>query len=231
VQLELPFLSIPDPPPIEFVRMRRARRYILRVCPDGRLRLTVPRGGSRAEGLQFVEKHRAWIEQERSRLAAAHAARVWTSGTTIPLRGEQVPIVILRTASHAAVSYGGRTIRAAREIANVRPLVEQDLRALAREDLPPRLAGFAAAHGLVVGRVTIRNQRSRWGSCSPNGAIALNYRLVQMPPAVRDYVLIHELMHLRHQNHSRKFWRVVEAACPAFREAERWLKTEGRSLF
>ena len=92
----------------------------------------------------------------------------------------------------------------------------------------PRLNDLAAQHSLRVGSVSIRNQRSRWGSCARNGNIALNFRLVQMPPQVRDYVLVHELMHLKQQNHSRRFWRLVEAACPEFREAERWLKTAGQ---
>ena len=74
--------------------------------------------------------------------------------------------------------------------------------------------------------------RGRAGARAPvSGRIALNFRLVQMPPFVSDYVLLHELMHLKQQNHSRRFWRLVEAACPEFRAAERWLKTEGRSLF
>ena len=86
-------------------------------------------------------------------------------------------------------------------------------------------------HGLRVGVVSIRNQRSRWGSCARNGNIALNFRLVQMPAPVSDYVLLHELMHIRQQNHSRRFWRLVEAVCPGFRDAERWLRTTGRTLF
>jgi predicted metal-dependent hydrolase len=90
---------------------------------------------------------------------------------------------------------------------------------------------MAAAHGLTPRRISIRNQRSRWGSCARDGSIALNFRLIQMPRAVRDYVLLHELMHLRQQNHSRRFWRLVEEACPDFREAEEWLRVEGRGLF
>src|SRR5262249_41809663 len=100
-----------------------------------------------------------------------------------------------------------------------------------RRELPIRLRTLAADRGLAVTRVTIRNQRSRWGSCSRDGSIALNFRLVQMPPHVRDYVMLHELMHLAQPNHSVRFWRLVEGACPGFREAERWLKPDGRGLF
>jgi predicted metal-dependent hydrolase len=110
-------------------------------------------------------------------------------------------------------------------------LIEADLRTLARDTLIPRLHGLAAEHGLTVGRVTIRNQRSRWGSCSGAGRIALNFRLVQMPLSVSDYVLIHELMHIAQPNHGPRFWRLVAGACPEFQNAERWLKVEGRGLF
>ena len=167
--------------------MRRAKRYILRVGPDGTLRVTIPRGGSRAEAAAFVVSQAGWIEAERQRVRDQRA--------TIP------------------------------------PERETALRNEAAARLVPRLHELAAQHALTVTRVSIRNQRSRWGSCSRSGAIALNYRLVLMPAWVTDYVLIHELMHLREQNHGRRFWRHVERACPQFREAERWLRRHGRSLF
>jgi len=231
VQLDLPFLRTPDLPVIEFVRVPRARRYVLRVRPDGRVRVTVPRGGSRAEALRFVETHRAWIEREQLRVAATHGPRAWTTGTAILLRGRRETIVVTPSGADATVTYGERAIRIPPGTVDVRPFVERDLRLLAQEELVPRLAELASHHQLTVSRTTIRNQRSRWGSCSRTGAIALNFRLVQMPPEVRDYVIVHELMHLRQQNHSRRFWRLVESAFPAFRDAERWLRVEGRSLF
>jgi len=102
--------------------------------------------------------------------------------------------------------------------------------ARARHELPPRLLALADELGLRVSKVSIRNQRWRWGSCSPGGHICLNFRLVTMPDWVRDYVLIHELMHLRRLDHSRKFWALVAAACPAYQDARRWLREHGRSL-
>jgi predicted metal-dependent hydrolase len=99
---------------------------------------------------------------------------------------------------------------------NVRTEAELALRAIAARDLVPRIHVLAGRHALAVGRVSIRNQQSRWGSCSRRGTIALNFRLVQTPPGVCDYVLLHELMHLRQPNHSRRFWRLVQEACPGF---------------
>jgi predicted metal-dependent hydrolase len=233
VQLELPFLRAPSPEPlIEFVRVRRARRYILRLRPDGSLRVTVPRSGSRAEAVRFVERHLQWVLEERLRLAAQHPPPRWQHGHAILLDGEPVTITVGADATGAerTVTFGDRSISVPRACDDLRPPIEADLRGLARQTLIPRLYELADLHGLCVARVSIRNQRSRWGSCSRTGSIALNFRLVQMPPYVREYVLLHELMHLKEQNHGRRYWRLVEAVCPDFRDAERWLKTNGRGL-
>jgi predicted metal-dependent hydrolase len=146
------------------------------------------------------------------------------------LNGDPVGISIEHTGAGSIARYGNRTVRVV-DPEDVRTEIESDLRDLARALLVPRLQALAATLGLSFTKVTIRNQRSRWGSCSRKGAIALNFRLVQMPRAVADYVLIHELMHLQQQNHGRQFWRLVERACPSFRESERWLRRQGRSLF
>jgi predicted metal-dependent hydrolase len=246
VQLHLPFLQVAEPPldpgparrvgpqfAIEFVRMPRARRYILRVRPDGTLRVTVPRGGSRREAEQFVRRHEKWIARERNRVhveSASPGGPDWHDGSTILLRGEPVRIAIEARGSTCRVVYGDRSVLVA-DLADVRPAIEHDLRELARAVLLPRLRELAIEHSFQVGAVSIRNQRSRWGSCARNGNIALNFRLVQMPVHVCDYVLLHELMHIKQQNHSRRFWRLVEAVCPGFRDAERWLRTTGRTLF
>jgi predicted metal-dependent hydrolase len=116
-----------------------------------------------------------------------------------------------------------------------RPVVahpdEAGLRARASKELPPQLLALAQVHGITVTRVSIRNQRSRWGACSARGSITLNWRLILTPEFVREYVMIHELMHRRELNHSKRFWRHVAAACPRHQEARKWLRTEGQRLF
>jgi predicted metal-dependent hydrolase len=97
-------------------------------------------------------------------------------------------------------------------------------------ELPARLRELAAQHGLAVARVSVRNQRSRWGSCGRDGHICLNWRLVRMPDWVRDYVLLHELMHLRRMDHSPAYWKLVEEACPQYDKARAWLRAHGRTL-
>ena len=122
--------------------------------------------------------------------------------------------------------------RVAQETARPRetppPNVAHGLRARAARELPPRLLELAAAHGLRVSRISVRNQRWRWGSCSRSGHICLNWRLVDMPPDIRDYVMIHELMHLKRMDHSPRFWKLVAAAFPAYQAARTWLREHGR---
>jgi predicted metal-dependent hydrolase len=167
-----------------FVRHKRARRYLLRVDHDGRVRVTIPRGGSRREAEAFAGRSLKWIASQRARVAPP----VFT------------------------------------------PDERRSLRQRAQAELPPRLLALAAAHGLTVPRVSVRNQRTRWGSCGRDGHICLNWRLIAMPGSVRDYVLIHELMHLRRLDHSPAYWRLVAAACPGYREARAWLRANGASL-
>jgi predicted metal-dependent hydrolase len=164
---------------------------MVRVEDDGRVRVTVPRWGSKREAAAFAEREHAWIEKQRARVAGQRA---------VPAR-EAMP-----------------------------KEVERELRNRAKRELPSRLLELAARHALTVTRVSVRNQRWRWGSCSRNGHICLNWRLVQMPDAVRDYVMIHELMHLRRMDHSKKFWKLVAEACPDYEAARRWLRQNGRPL-
>jgi predicted metal-dependent hydrolase len=89
---------------------------------------------------------------------------------------------------------------------------------------------LAAEQGLRVNRVTVRNQRSRWGSCSRHATISLNWRILQAPTHVRDYLILHELMHLRQMNHSAKYWKEVANACPDYLKAELWLKEHNHLL-
>lgn len=112
----------------------------------------------------------------------------------------------------------------------VEPQRKQRWRARAEVVLPPRLRELAREHGLTPGKVSIRDQRTRWGSCGRDGHVCLNWRLVLMPDWVRDYVLIHELMHLRRLDHSPRYWSLVAAACPDYRQARQWLRINGSSL-
>ena len=167
----------------------------------------------------------------RHRWARRYILRVLDDGSlrvTLPPRGS-------KREAQAFVERSAQWIDQQRS--RVRPpaaIERQNLAALRKravQELPPALLGLAAVHGITVTRVSIRNQRSRWGACSSRGSITLNWRLVMVPDFVREYVMIHELMHRREMNHSSRFWKHVIAACPRAHEARKWLRTEGQQLF
>jgi len=215
----------PQPLPLLMMRNPRARRYLLRLRQDGTARVTIPRGGSPAVAREFVERHAAWLVREWQRLHARPRKPLdWHIGTEILLRGEMVRIESGPDGEVATVRCGGESIRIPDPATDLRPAIESYFRLLATRELPPRVLELAARHGLIVRRITVRSQKSRWGSCSRHGTISLNWRLIQTPAFVSDYICLHELMHLRQMNHSSRFWRQVERVCPDYPMAERWLK-------
>jgi predicted metal-dependent hydrolase len=215
----------PQSLPLLMVRNPRARRYLLRLRPDGTARVTIPRGGTSAVARQFVERHVAWLEREFQRLQSQpRKPTVWKIGTEILLRGESVRIEAGLNGEAETVHFGGESVRVSDPAADLRPAIEGHLRRLAAQELPPRVLELAARHGLTVRRITVRSQKSRWGSCSRRGTISLNWRLIQTPAFVSDYICLHELVHLRQMNHSPGFWREVERVCPDYRMAKHWLK-------
>ncbi|MGA2245747.1 MAG: M48 family metallopeptidase [Verrucomicrobiota bacterium] len=210
------------------VRNPRARRYLLRVQPDGSARVTIPRGGSRGEAQSFVERNRGWLERQLEHIhAQPRLSKVWQAGTEILFRGERVRI---EAQANGGFRIGAEVLPISNTRADLRPAIEWHFRLLASQELPARVLELAAPHRLVVRRVTVRNQRVRWGSCSRHGAISLNWRLVLVPDSVRDYIILHELAHLRELNHSDRFWREVERLCPDYGAAEKWLKANGQLL-
>ncbi|MCW5552795.1 MAG: M48 family metallopeptidase [Verrucomicrobiae bacterium] len=217
--------------PLALVRNPRARRYVLRLQPDGAARVTIPRGGSAAEAKRFAERNTAWLERQFQRLAM-HSSRPkeWLIGTQILFRGVPVSIKAGRNGERGFIQLGGEIVRVSDAEADLRPAIERHLWRVAATELPPRVLHYAALHQLSVRRITVRNQKSRWGSCSRRGTISLNWRLIQTPSQVQDYIVLHELCHLREMNHSVRFWREVERVCPDFQAAEHWLKQHSQLL-
>lgn len=223
-----PLLLGPRSVPLLLVHNPRARRYLLRLRPDGTARVTIPRGGSREHARKFADQNRHWLEKQFQRLQSrSQTPAVWPLGAEVWFRGEWHR---LEAGEGGVVRLGFESIPVKDMGGNLRPEVECHLRALATRELPPCVLAHARQQGLTVQRVTVRNQRSRWGSCSRRGTISLNWRLIQVPPFVSDYIILHELAHLRHMNHSPRFWQEVEGFCPAYLAAEQWLKTHRLSL-
>ena len=226
------FLMVESKPvPVQVVRHRQARRYILRVKADGSARITVPPGGSRQAALEFARRHAAWIaEQLEKRRQAPARASAWRPGTLILFRGEQVSLTAKECLPGTEVHFADQKIVLPGVAEDLRPIVEQHLQQLAAVELTVRTLELAKSQDLEVRRVTVRSQRSRWGSCSIRRTVSLNWRLIQTPPFVRDYIILHELTHLREMNHSERFWKSVEQTCPEYQQAEEWLRRHNHLL-
>jgi predicted metal-dependent hydrolase len=172
-----------------------------------------------------------FVRHPRARRYILRVALDGTVRVTIPRWGSKREAAAFAEREHGWIEKQQRRVEEQRLIGVARGdgVSAAGLRALreqAKRELPTRLLELAAQHGLAVSRISIRDQRSRWGSCSRSGHICLNWRLVQMPAMVRDYVLIHELMHLKRMDHSRTFWKLVAAACPEHKKARAWLRAQ-----
>ena len=234
MQLRLPWTER-DPPPdaVVFVRHRRARRYILRVLSDGTLRVTLPRWGVKREARAFIAASHEWIARQRALRRERHPRdRPWADGTRILFDGCEAVVGLDASRRRVLITLNGVVLASLDgDPRPVRAIVESWMQQRARRELPASMLALAAAHNITVARVSVRNQRARWGACSASGTITLNWRLIQAPPFVREYVLLHELMHRREMNHSRRFWRLVAACCPRHAEAREWLRREGKQLW
>ena len=219
--------------PLECVRNKRAKRYIIRLLPEQVLRVTIPRGGSRKEALRFVSENYAWVEKQflSQRLHSSLFSDDSSLATgTVPFRGRRVPLRLLSQDRTLAYIPNPPSSLSSETGSATRDTAEEMMRCLAKVELPEITHRLAKRHGFAPKRVSVRNQKTRWGSCSSNGAISLNWRLIQVPSFVRDYVILHELVHLDHLNHSDRFWKRLAKACPNHKAAETWLKLRGNTI-
>ncbi len=214
-------------------RNKRARRYILRVDAARRvIVLTMPARGSVREARRFVARNEDWL---RAQLARLPDAVPFLHGAVIPFRG--MPHLIQHNSGK------GRVVRLMEAIEEAPPVLDISgdprhlprrltdwLKKQARQELAARVAEHAARLDVVPGKLSLRDPRSRWGSCAANGALSFSWRLVLAPPHVLDYVAAHEVAHLREMNHSADFWALVEQTCAGTAGAKSWLKDHGKGL-
>jgi predicted metal-dependent hydrolase len=216
---------------VRIVRRPRARRYLLSLPADGCARLVIPRRGTQAEGLRFLERSEAWLLRRAAQWRERHAARqAWQDSARFLFRGEEVNLRVEADGAGARLSFAGEVISLPRVLGDYREPVKAHLQQMAEQELPARTHELARQHGIAIRRVSVRAQKTRWGSCSMRGTISLNWRLVQAPAFVVDYLIVHELMHRREMNHSARYWRQVAQAFPEYRAAEKWLKKSGLDL-
>ncbi|MEA2872034.1 MAG: hypothetical protein QOH67_2010 [Hyphomicrobiales bacterium] len=217
--------------PVQLRRHAQARRYTLRVhATDRTVVLTMPLRGSVKEARAFAERNGGWIAARLKRLPQPIP---FADGLQLPLRG--VPHRI----AHCAGARGTVWVEAsdampllcvAGEPAHLARRVRDFLKREAKRDLEAASRRYAAALGVTVKRVSVRDQSSRWGSCTAAGVLSYSWRLILTPPTVLDYLAAHEVAHLVEMNHSRKFWRVVAGICPDWQRAKGWLNAHGAAL-
>lgn len=218
-------------------RSDRARRARIQVGADG-VEVVVPRRFALREVEPFVESKRPWIERTLRRLLAAeaeHPRPLLEDGGHVPLLGERLTLRVRVEPgrSRSRVRRDGGELRVSvgdggRE--EVRAALERWYRERAREEVAVRLDAAVARAGGAYARLQIRGQRSRWASCSANGTMSFNWRLLLAPAEILDYVVEHEVAHLEVHDHSPRFWALLASRCPDYRERESWLRANGQAL-
>lgn len=214
---------------------RRARRMVVRVFHSGQVEVVVPVKTPPRLIETFLERHRQWIEHKR-----AEARRTAAAPEPFPPLSIHLPGCAERWQVHVAGGTGRLRLRGeaglltlsgdAADRGAVRQALRRWLLERARTALEPTLAECAREFGFRYERMVVRRQRSRWGSCSVRGTISLNACLLFLPPPVVRYLLIHELAHTRHMNHSRRFWQCVAECCAEYRRLDRLLTAGWRSV-
>lgn len=220
---------LPGSPPLEVAlrRSTRARRFSLRVSRlDGRITLTVPARSREAAALKFLGEQEGWLRQTLADMPETDAL-VPRHGSRMPVEGRLLQLV---PADLRAPRIDGETLMVPRDPARVVPALAAFLKALARDRLARASTRHASALGRSYSRLTLRDTRSRWGSCSHDGALMYSWRLIMAPPEILDYVAAHEAAHLVEMNHSSAFWAEVEKVCPDWRPKRAWLHEHGQDL-
>jgi predicted metal-dependent hydrolase len=213
-------------------RHRQARRYTLRIEAASReVVLTMPPRGSVKEARDFAQKHSGWIAARLERLPEAAP---FVHGVEVPLRG--IPHRIAHRRSMRGTVWtetderGQRLICVAGEPPHVGRRIGDFLKRTARHDLEAASRRHAARLKVTIKRISVRDQSSRWGSCSNTGVLSFSWRLILAPPFVLDYLAAHEVAHLVELNHSPRFWRLVGKLDPDFERAKAWLDAHGTDL-
>ena len=220
---------------IYLVRLRRhrqARRYTLRIQSATREAiLTIPPRGTLKEAREFAQKHGGWIAARLERLPKAAP---FADGSIVPLRGVPHRIVhrgaVRGTVWTEAGADGEGLLCVAGRVPHLNRRVGDFLGREAKRDLEIASRHFANQLGVEIKRVAVRDQSSRWGSCSTTGVLSFSWRLILAPSMVLNYLAAHEVAHLVEMNHSTRFWRVVQQLCPYHERAKAWLEVHGTDL-
>ncbi len=222
-------LALPGGAEIDLIirRSDRARRILLQVGQiNGAVELVLPRGAALGEALEFAEQKTAWVER---RLDLVLPSVPFVDGAEVPFQGAPLRIRRIDKPGVAAHRIGAELLVPGRED-TVPGRVRRWYRDQARREIVHRASDKAERLGRGCGRITVRDQRTRWGSCSRDGNLNFSWRLILAPETVLDYVVAHEIAHLAEMNHGRRFWSHVSRLCAEPEASRAWLRSRGASL-
>lgn len=206
-------------------RAKNARRLSLRISRlDGRVMMSIPKRTPMREARKFAAEHTDWINKQLARQPDQEKPHV---GGTMLFEGQEAKIVAAKT---RAARYQDGLIVVPQTAQAVAPRIAAFLKNTARVRLMAASDQYAAALGVSYGRLTLRDTRSRWGSCSSGGNLMYSWRLIMAPPAVLEYVAAHEVSHLLEMNHSPDYWAVVSRIYPDYKAPRKWLRENGGHL-
>lgn len=220
---------LPGPPPVEvhLKRSARARRFSLRVSRlDGKVTLSMPLRAREGDAMAFLRGNEDWVRQTLSAMSAAALQSVGP-GSVIPVEGDGLT---LTPASGRGVRVEGSQLLVPGDPVTMGARVAAWLKVLARDRLASASTRYAGMVDRRYASLAIRDTRSRWGSCSPDGRLMYSWRLIMAPPAVLEYVAAHEVAHLVELNHSPAYWKVVTGICPDWKDHRAWLREHGNTL-
>lgn len=217
---------------MQIIRTRR-KTLALVVLPGGDLLVRAPLHLPMTRIEAFVHQHSAWVEKARARAASQPdlpGSQGFIEGELFPYLGQQYPLRLTSALRPALAFTGGEFCLAASAQLRAAALFQRWYRAQAQAELRQRVEALALPHGLQYSKVRISSARTHWGSCSAKGTLSFTWRLLQAPPEIIEYVIIHELCHLREHNHSAQFWALVGTRLPDFAVRRKWLKENGARL-
>ena len=220
---------LPGSPPVEvhLKRSARARRFSLRVSRlDGKVTLSMPLRAREGEAMAFLRGHEGWLRETLEAMPES-ARRSVGLGTLIPVEGREL---LLAAGTGRGIRPDGDRLLIPGDPASAGPRVAAWLKVLARDRLARASTHYAGLVGRTFSTLALRDTRSRWGSCSPDGRLMYSWRLIMAPSTVLDYVAAHEVAHLVELNHSPAYWAVVNRIYPGWQVQRAWLHDHGQSL-